>query len=909
MPIHKSLEYSSIITFLDSFETINFKLQQYHPYDISNKENLLSTIKFNNESTHDLSLEDDYIFFKRYQYDFIEVFKHLSDIHYMRYNGKIYLKNDNLEKYQFLSSSIDTVPLMSYYILQSIDLLSIDNKLRFIDNINFEFKFYGDLKKRVLKYSDLHIHLGGTLSFSNRLHNILKDINSIKLDLDDENLFKKDSHCSMQIKDIAFITSILENILIKIYITKSEYNQEKIKKDLKDILEILKNQEKVRNYIEYRKYTFAHNNIRHNCYLESQSTCDEYFGKEFEDKILQYMFQNFSKSQTDKGDRFLIMFLLLKIESKDEYKEIIEIYFVLRSIIKQFLVQQHKREGLGYFSLYSQNPIRRAKKDYEKELIIQRILHKNNITKNIEARISLSESSELIIKEMREYIDLFKEYKGDNDKLKFIFHFKKEADKNISNDYPIDDKDIFLYFRPKWFKLRKKIKQQSFALKDILTNPAYRKYPIYPTKISKLDKISSKNIYKLQKIKYKDYVKKYISGIDVAGKEYLTPPEVYAPIYRYFKNSIETSGKILKRTYPYIENEKLDEINFKYTYHVGEDFRDILSGLRSIYEAILFFDLRDGDRIAHALALGINPKEFLSNRNHKIRLTKLETLDNAIFAYYMIDYYNIHIEGVKNFLRETIFGLSKEIYHTKYTSSNFNFTIHDLIDAWFLRRNCPNEILMCKDLFGQQLFIGKQNNTTYELKELLQDENRHYLISNFNYVKDALPDFILINQNDSPIHKRYKNIHHNPIAYSLYWLYQRDPYVQKVAQEEHEENFILPEDFYEYLQDIMMEHILSKRDIVIESALSSNILIGNIQEYSSHPIFRFNPIGNIEHNQFEIRTKKLNVVLGTDNAGIQNTCFMKELYHLYNACIKKGYTNSESYKYILKILENSNLLF
>ena len=34
------------------------------------------------------------------------------------------------------------------------------------------------------------------------------------------------------------------------------------------------------------------------------------------------------------------------------------------------------------------------------------------------------------------------------------------------------------------------------------------------------------------------------------------------------------------------------ELNIKYSYHVGEEFRDILTGLRNIFEAVIFLDLK-----------------------------------------------------------------------------------------------------------------------------------------------------------------------------------------------------------------------------------------------------------------------------------------------------------------------------
>jgi adenosine deaminase len=902
MPLKKNKEYIAIIEFLENFETVKYKIKNYlHYQNRLETDSFLDLIKLNNSNQYDLYLEDSFHFLKnRLNFDFLKIFRYLSDIHFITDNGKIYLCNNSLEAYQLLSSAIDINPLISLYILDYTSELDNNSVYRVL-NKNIEFKLYGKLENRVDKYSDLHIHLGGALNFDNRLHNILKNINQTKLDQEHERLFNNIVGCDIQIKDIAFTASILETMFIRLYILGKDrrYNQEyiDIHNDLNNLLKLLEENDNIYKYLYYRKYTTTFNNIRNSYQIDNFY----FFGNSFEDNLLKSMFENFLNNDINRADRYLVLFLIEQMKIDVQHKEIIEIYFVLRTIIKKFLVQQHNREGLGYFSLYSGSKIRRAKQNYEKEYIIKSLISKKSIS-YIEGRISLNKDPKNIMNDMVSYIDFFKKHKKKNDKLKFTFHFKREEDKTLKKIiqlYKNGNKkfDKILYLRPTWYMARKNIKYQAMALNSILTEPKYRKHRI-------IDKFYAKD-------KYKDYVNKYISGIDGAGREFLTPPEVFAPAYRYFKNSIETSGLVLKGNYPYVPPEKLKEIDFQYTYHVGEDFRDILSGLRAIYEAILFLDLKDGDRLGHALALGIEPKKFLLVRNKDIKLTKLEVLDNAIFAYYMIEKFNINFIEIKNSLNELIFGLSKEIYKPL---KDIPFSIHDLIDAWFLRRNCPNEIKMCKNLFRNKIFtshIEKKENRTYNLKKLLKDKNLYHFIPNFNYVKYAMPDFFDFNKSSHfPIHNRYKYIQNNPIAYSILWLYHKDPEVIFEGAKYYNDNFLFSEDFYEYLQDIMMEYIIIKRNIIIESMPTSNILIGSFSKYTEHPIFRFKSIGKeITPNRFNIRTKKLKVILGTDNPGIQNTSFIKELQHLKNACNQLGYTEEESYEYIENIISDGNRVF
>ena len=42
------------------------------------------------------------------------------------------------------------------------------------------------------------------------------------------------------------------------------------------------------------------------------------------------------------------------------------------------------------------------------------------------------------------------------------------------------------------------------------------------------------------------------------------------------------------------------------SYHAGEDFHHILSGIRAMFDAIELLDLCEGDRIGHGTAMGIS---------------------------------------------------------------------------------------------------------------------------------------------------------------------------------------------------------------------------------------------------------------------------------------------------------------
>ena len=339
MPLKKNKEYIAIIEFLENFETVKYKIKNYlHYQNRLETDSFLDLIKLNNSNQYDLYLEDSFYFLKnRLNFDFLKIFRYLSDIHFITDNGKIYLCNNSLEAYQLLSSTIDINPLISLYILDYTSELD-NNSIYRVLNKNIEFKLYGKLENRVDKYSDLHIHLGGALNFDNRLHNILKNINQIKLVQEHERLFNNIVGCDIQIKDIAFTASILETMFIRLYMLSKDrrYNQEyiDIHNDLNNLLKLLEENDNIYKYLYYRKYTTTFNNIRNSYQIDNFY----FFGNSFEDNLLKSMFENFLNNDINRADRYLVLFLIEQMKIDVQHKEIIEIYFVLRTIIKKFLV-------------------------------------------------------------------------------------------------------------------------------------------------------------------------------------------------------------------------------------------------------------------------------------------------------------------------------------------------------------------------------------------------------------------------------------------------------------------------------------------------------------------------------------------------------------------------------------------
>jgi hypothetical protein len=335
---------------------------------------------------------------------------------------------------------------------------------------------------------------------------------------------------------------------------------------------------------------------------------------------------------------------------------------------------------------------------------------------------------------------------------------------------------------------------------------------------------------------------------------------------------------------------------------VGEEFRDILSGLRRIVEAIIFLDLKNEDRIGHAVALGIDPKLFINQRK-TVTLSKGEYLDNLIFLYFILQQKQkeapIGINTIKSNIHELMFEIYGDIIETSSP------TVDDFIDAWLLRRNCPLQlwnIIESSDIKGDNpLWKIKKDPVGYSTKI-----PRGF---SYEYLRYALPDFFgSTNQSELPLN-RYKTAVNNPKAYRIFWHYATNKKVRDSYFTLIERNLAFDENVYEYFQDVVMQHFVARRDVVVEILPTSNVLITPIDHYENHPFLRLNPPdGVISPNRFNIRKEPIKIILGTDDPGIQGTNFIMEMY-LIKDVVAKRYGKATAQKYIDNIIRFSSYMF
>ena len=897
MPLKPQIEHKAVIAFLSSFDNLSDRVKESYPQD------------------YDREGEDSRDFIERkYSSSFIKLYQNISSKLFTIYNGRIVLRERELISYNLYYTALDVYPFFAYKLLDiSKELFDIEQRFMYLRmHLDESFVFSGNLEEKLDRISDIHIHIGAAIDFHYRISELLKEpyrYIDLKGNIPSDHILHKDF--DIYANRIYTLTHIIEASILNYYTYKDkniDIEQESV--TLSQILEILDDLHNSKEIValDYKLYEWYQsiNSIRTDSYYIKKYLYR--LDDELEIKILKRAIEYFDEENINrdckKADKLLLLFIIKKLieeESKNSSSDItkaIKSYLILRNKIKQRIYQQHRRSGFGYFSSYSRNAIKNATKG---ELInIFKTAFHPEISTNIEYRSAipndaydLHEFLSRIHYTMKELNRRIKQYNPDiYYQSKMIFHFIKRG--NPSKD------------ELKYENVRQRYQTKAHTLYKLLT-----KAEIRYLKDEKDNSII-------------DLAYEYFHGIDAASNELDTAPEAFAPLYRYFKYSVISSGIAISDAICY---GRAKNINLQYTFHVGEEFRDIISGVRAIYESVIFLDLKEEDRIGHALALGIDPKIVLNDRVH-ITLTKGEYMDNLVFLYYIFHMSHEPPYSLEE-LRSKIVQLGNEIYGEISNKMRRSFSVDDYIDAWLLRRNCPLKVQELINALDDKINRWLESNRylsiddkayldcekAWILKKFLEDETNSFVLDTIEgdifdreYLKASLPDFISENDIDNIPLKRYLSIHNNQKAYIIYWAYSSNS-VKTDYEQFYDGSVIFPTDIYEYLQDYVMESVVSRRDIVIEILPTSNLLIGSIKSMDNHPFLRFHPPHKIiEPNRFNLRTRKIKIAVGTDDPGIQGTSLMME-YHILYDIVSRRYSKNIAQDYIKHLVEFGNYLF
>lgn len=349
------------------------------------------------------------------------------------------------------------------------------------------------------------------------------------------------------------------------------------------------------------------------------------------------------------------------------------------------------------------------------------------------------------------------------------------------------------------------------------------------------------------------YLGEYIVGIDAASNECNTEPWLLAPVYERIRTRTLTK--------PLIRTDKMQYIrlqNLGFTYHVGEEFRHILSGLRHIDEVIEHFRYKAGDRLGHAIALGQDVDEWVRN-NEVVVLPRMEYMENLLWLWGNIVYRKVGIHIMVEELEGRIMDAAKEIFGDVIGINTFV-----LYEAYQEKFNLSHDFVFkeCeKSLVGEE----QEENSQGHFCRLYDVESVRG--KGWVWTKEKL-----LCTYYCPYHS----------------LRFREPVFISVSSDERE-----------ILKEIQAQIIakVEKKGIYVETNPTSNTAIGQQTSLLNHYIMNLNSLGLKKSGD----DYAVLVTINSDDPVIFNTHVENELSYIYHALVHNGYEKERILRWIDKV--------
>lgn len=331
---------------------------------------------------------------------------------------------------------------------------------------------------------------------------------------------------------------------------------------------------------------------------------------------------------------------------------------------------------------------------------------------------------------------------------------------------------------------------------------------------------------------------RYLVGIDAASLENSTPVWVFVPVYEKARDSqVEQIGKKQK------DGGYTQSLGF--TFHAGEDFRHILSGLRRIDEAVEYLKFHAGDRIGHGIALGI-PARVWKSQNPVVIIPQIEALENYLWAYDTLSQnYSSFQATIMAYMEKRILGLAGKIYGEREAIS-----ADMLISAYHKMFCMEGREAMPRDVDGR--IEENLCKRLWEGKKIFWDAG---LLAAARHCKKFLREM------ERPVHFEIT-----------------------------EQDLLIIEE----LQQILKKK-LGRKGIVIEVNPSSNTAIADIDKLQENQLYQINKINDGQN---------VMVCINSDDPAVFNTNVSNELAYIYYGMLEQNISREAALLWIDRIREN-----
>lgn len=334
----------------------------------------------------------------------------------------------------------------------------------------------------------------------------------------------------------------------------------------------------------------------------------------------------------------------------------------------------------------------------------------------------------------------------------------------------------------------------------------------------------------------------FIVGLDAASLENNTPIQVFAPVFEVARDS---QYDALKITDP--DGRIMQRQSLFFTFHAGEEFRHLNSGLRRMDEVIDYCKFHAGDRIGHGIALGIDIEQWVQS-NPLVILPRGEYLDNLLWVW---DVYS----RITKLETETLVYLERKIEEV----SNVIFSGVSNIGEW--------KISLLHAVYKRRF------------KRIKDEVEKLNVAKCENYKQDI----------SSNLHKSKKE----EDADLLFACYHEESTLRKMK-----EPIYVRINENERLMMIDMQKYLIRKiaeiGIIIEVNPSSNEAIGEIDSIFGNQLFCLQSAGNPD-------LANIRVNVNSDDPMIFNTNVSNELVYMYYGMLQQGMGREAALDWIEKL--------
>lgn len=323
----------------------------------------------------------------------------------------------------------------------------------------------------------------------------------------------------------------------------------------------------------------------------------------------------------------------------------------------------------------------------------------------------------------------------------------------------------------------------------------------------------------------------WVRGIDAASNEMHAPPEVFATAYRICARS---------------------GVGHR-TFHVGEDFPHLLTGIRHILDAVELLDLRKGDRIGHATAMGIAPGLWLSRVPEQLLIRRGEWMLDLLAAWRLLRL-DPSVLAEANELAIEIGEIANHVFGVQISPTLLEEVMRlRYLDIHLLRQSRAGA------WDGQM----ESSAATDEARVLSLATQEHKLAVDLLWA----------------------------------WMSDRNLWTRSEALIEVSANR-LSERCYVAVQQQLM-NVVARRGLVVETLPSSNVRISVYKSFDEHHAFRWMRVPDA-HLPGD---PEIMVSLGSDDPGIFAGDLRGEFYHLYASLRNRGLGDRTALNYLAPINE------